>query len=552
MTKRISILIVSAAFLACACGNKEKEAEQQPVQEVSEMQALVNNYAEVDLTSDLVANLSANQKEMIKKLMQVADIMEQVFWKEAIGEKETFLASIEDEATRAYATINYGPWDRLDGNRPFVEGYGEKPKGACYYPEKMTMEELEAMGEKTKNNWYSVIRQNEDGSYMEVPYHVEYPELLEAADLLDEAAELAEDEGFKNYLKLRAEAFRTDDYLQSDLAWMDMKTNTIDFVVGPIESYEDEFNGSRAAHSGQILVKDMEWSKQIEHFNAILQTLQSNLPVDAKYKAESATNSGDMNVYDVIYSAGDCNSASKNIAINLPNDPRVHAAKGSRKLQLKNAMKLKFDKILVPIAELLIAEDQMKNIDFDNAFFQNVMFHEVAHGLGVKFLADGSGKSVRDALGDSYSTIEEAKADMLGLYLVTMLYDMGELKDKDLMDNYVTFLAGIFRSVRFGVAEAHGKANMMEFEYIKDNGGFTYDEATGKYSVNLEKMQEAVKSFVAKVITLQGDGNKAEIDQWIKEKSIVSPALQKDLDKIKDAGIPKDIVYHQGADVLGL
>lgn len=552
MTKRISILIVSAAFLACACGNKEKEAEQQPVQEVSEMQALVNNYAEVDLTSDLVANLSANQKEMIKKLMQVADIMEQVFWKEAIGEKETFLASIEDEATRAYATINYGPWDRLDGNRPFVEGYGEKPKGACYYPEKMTMEELEAMGEKTKNNWYSVIRQNEDGSYMEVPYHVEYPELLEAADLLDEAAELAEDEGFKNYLKLRAEAFRTDDYLQSDLAWMDMKTNTIDFVVGPIESYEDEFNGSRAAHSGQILVKDMEWSKQIEHFNAILQTLQSNLPVDVKYKAESATNSGDMNVYDVIYSAGDCNSASKNIAINLPNDPRVHAAKGSRKLQLKNAMKLKFDKILVPIAELLIAEDQMKNIDFDNAFFQNVMFHEVAHGLGVKFLADGSGKSVRDALGDSYSTIEEAKADMLGLYLVTMLYDMGELKDKDLMDNYVTFLAGIFRSVRFGVAEAHGKANMMEFEYIKDNGGFTYDEATGKYSVNLEKMQEAVKSFVAKVITLQGDGNKAEIDQWIKEKSIVSPALQKDLDKIKDAGIPKDIVYHQGADVLGL
>lgn len=551
MTKKISILIVSAAFLACACGNKEKEAE--PVkEEVSEMQALVNNYAEVDLTSDLVADLSDNQKEMIKKLMQVADIMEEVFWKETIGEKEQFLGTISDEATKTYATINYGPWDRLDGNRPFVEGYGEKPKGACYYPEDMTMEELEAMGEATKNNWYSVIRKNDDGSYREVPYHVEYPELLKAADLLDEAAELAEDEGFKNYLKLRAEAFRTDDYLASDLAWMDMKTNTIDFVVGPIESYEDEFNGSRAAHSGQILVKNMEWSKQIEHFNAILQDLQSNLPVDAKYKSESATNSGDMNVYDVIYSAGDCNSASKNIAINLPNDPRVHAAKGSRKLQLKNAMKLKFDKILVPIAELLIADDQMKNINFDDAFFQNVMFHEVAHGLGVKFLADGSGKSVRDALGDSYSTIEEAKADMLGLYLVTMLYDMGELKDKDLMDNYVTFLAGIFRSVRFGVAEAHGKANMMEFEYIKDNGGFTYDEATGKYSVNLEKMQEAVKSFVAKVITLQGDGNKAEIDQWIKEKSIVAPDLQKNLDKIKDAGIPKDIVYHQGADVLGL
>ncbi len=435
MTKKISILIVSIAFMACACGNKEKEVAPQPEAEISEMQKLVNNYAEVDLTSDLVANLSQNQKEMIKKLMQAADIMEQVFWKEAIGEKEEFLASIEDEDAKKYAMINYGPWDRLDGNKPFIGGYGAKPLGACYYPHDITMEELEAMGEKTKNNWYSVIRRNDDGSLREVPYHEEYPEVLEAAKLLEEAAELAEDEGFKNYLKLRAEAFRTDDYLQSDLAWMDMKTNTIDFVVGPIESYEDGFNGSRAAHSGQILVKDWEWSKQIEHYNSILQTLQANLPVDAKYKAESATNSGDMNVYDVIYSAGDCNSGSKNIAINLPNDPRVHDAKGSRKLQLKNAMKLKFDKILVPIAELLIAEDQMKHIKFDDAFFPNVMFHEVAHGLGVKFLADGSNKSVRDALGDSYSAIEEAKADMLGLYLVTMLHEMGEMKDKDLMDN---------------------------------------------------------------------------------------------------------------------
>lgn len=554
MTKQISILIVSLALITCVSGCKEqKPAEtQEPAAELTEMQKKVADYAEVDLTSDLVAGLTDNQKQMVKRLMQVADIMEQVFWKQTIGVKDEFLATIEDADQKQYAIINYGPWDRLDDNKPFIEGYGEKPKGACFYPTDITMEELEAMGETTKNCWYSVIRRNEDGSLREVPYHEEYPEMLLAAKLLDEAAELAEDEGFKNYLKLRAEAFRTDDYLASDLAWMDMKTNTIDFVVGPIESYEDEFNGSRTAQSGQILIKDMEWSKQIEHFNAILQTLQSNLPVEDAYKAESATNSGDMNVYDVIYSAGDCNSASKNIAINLPNDPRVHKEKGSRKLQLKNAMKLKFDKILVPIADLLIDESQTKYITFDNAFFQNVMFHEVAHGLGVKFLADGSGKSVRDALGDTYSTIEEAKADMLGLYLVTMLHDMGEMKDKDLMENYVTFLAGIFRSIRFGAAEAHGKANMLEFEYLKDNGGFVYNAETGKYSVELDKMQAAVKSFVTKVITLQGDGNKAEIDKWINEKSKISAELQKELDKIKDAGIPKDIVYRQGADILGL
>lgn len=550
--KKISILIVTAALFAWSCSNKEEEKKEEPKQEVSEMQALVNNYAVVDLKSDLVSELSDNQKQMLKKLIEVADIMEQVFWKEAIGEKEAFLSSIKDEDARKYAEINYGPWDRLDGNKAFIDGYGEKPKGACFYPADMTDEEFQALDENVRNGWYSVIRRNEDGSLKEVPYHEEYPELLKAADLLDEAAELAEDEGFKKYLKLRAEAFRTDNYFESDCAWMDMKTNLIDFVVGPIESYEDEINGSRAAHSGQILIKNMEWTRKIEHYNAILQTLQSNLPVEPQYKAESATNSGDMNVYDVVYSAGDCNSASKNIAINLPNDPNVHAAKGSRKLQLKNAMKLKFDQILVPIAELLIADDQLKNIDFENAFFQNVMFHEVAHGLGVKFTINPDKKSVRDALGDSYSTIEEAKADMLGLYLVTMLHEMGEIKDQDLMNNYVTFLAGIFRSVRFGAAEAHGKANMMEFAYIKENGGFNFDEATGKYSVNLEKMQEAVKSFVTKVIVLQGDGNKAEVDKWIKEKSVVTEDLQKSLDKIAGAGIPKDIVYHQGAEVLGL
>ncbi|MCF0207612.1 MAG: Zn-dependent hydrolase [Bacteroidales bacterium] len=546
----MSILIVSAAILACSCGNKEEQKTE--VAEKSNIQALVDNYAEVDLTSELVANLSDNEKEMIKKLIQVSDIMEEVFWKEAIGEKSVFLAKIEDKAARRYAEINYGPWDRLDGNKAFIEGYGEKPKGACYYPADMTMAELEAMGEKTMNGWYSVIRRNDDGTLREVPYHEEFPELLKAADLLDEAAELAGDEGFKDYLHKRATAIRTDEYFESDCAWMDMKDNKVDFVVGPIESYEDELNGSRAAHSGQILLKNLEWSKKIEHYNSILQDLQSNLPVEPQYKSESATNSGDMNVYDVIYSAGDCNAASKNIAINLPNDPNVHATKGSRKLQLKNAMKLKFDQILVPIANLLIADDQIKNIDFENAFFVNVMFHEVAHGLGVKFTINENKKSVRDALGDTYSTIEEAKADMLGLYLVTMLHDMGEIENQDLMNNYVTFLAGIFRSVRFGASEAHGKANMMEFAWLKENNAFTKDEQTGKYSVDLAKMQDAVKAFVTKVIVLQGDGNKTEIDNWIKEKSIVTDDLQKDLDKIRDAGIPKDIVYRQGADVLGI
>lgn len=551
-TNNFNILILmSLLVLFAACNSKPVKKEEVKAEELTEMQKLVKDYAEVELKADL-SHLSQNEKEMIKKLMQVADIMDELFWRDAIGNKESFLAAIEDEDAKKYAMINYGPWDRLNGNESFIASFGEKPLGANYYPQDITAEEFDAFDNPDKMSWYTLIRRDEEGNLKCVWYHEEYAaEIEKAATLLEEAAELAEDEGFKNYLNLRAEALRTDDYLASDLAWMEMKDNNIDFVVGPIESYEDGFKGIKAAHSGQILVKDLEWSKNIEHFNAILPELQASLPVADKYKKESASTSGDMNVYYVVYYGGDCNSGSKNIAINLPNDPRVHAAKGSRKLQLKNAMQAKFDKILVPIAELLIDESQMKHIKFEDGFFQNVMFHEVAHGLGIKYVIN-SKKSVREALEEYYSPLEEAKADITGLFLITKLYEMGEYPEKDLMDNYVTFLAGIFRSVRFGVASSHGKANMMEFYYLLDKGAFARNDETGKYSVDFDKMKSAVSQMVNDIIVIQGNGDKNAAKNWVDTKSVVGEELQKDLDKIAGAGIPKDIVFKQGADILGL
>jgi hypothetical protein len=552
----LMLLVVVVMFSACDT-NQTKNEEQQ--EELTEMQKLVNNYAEVELTADL-SHLSDNQKEMLKKLIEVADIMEELFWKDAIGDKATFLSTIEDEATKQYAMINYGPWDRLNGNEPFMDEFGTKPAGANYYPQDITEEEFEAFTDLNKNSWYTLLRRNEEGNLTCVWYHEEYAELIEkAATLLEEAAVLADDEGFKTYLKLRATALRTDEYLASDLAWMDMKDNLIDFVVGPIESYEDGFKGLKSAHSGQILVKDLVWSKNISRFTALLPKLQESLPIADAYKyadarmekEDNSSPTGDMNVYNVIYYGGDCNAASKNIAINLPNDPRVHSSKGSRKLQLKNAMQAKFETILIPIAKLLIDESQVKHVKFEDGFFQNVMFHEVAHGLGVKYTIDGT-SSVRDALEEYYSPLEEAKADITGLYMVTQLYNMNEFPEKDLMDNYVTFLAGIFRSVRFGVASSHGKANMLEFYYLEEKGAFTRNEETGKYSVNLQIMKEAVASLVNEIIVIQGDGNKEAAKQWIETKSAVGPELQKDLDRIGEAGIPKDIVFKQGAEVLGL
>ncbi len=544
----LSLLLTS--FIACNNGETEKEdTKKETTAEQSDMQKKVENYAEVELQTDL-SHLSDNQKEMLGTLIDAADIMEEIFWVEAIESKDEFLSKIEDEATKTYAKINYGPWDRLNGDKPFIEGYGEKPAGANYYPKDITKEEFENWDNENKTSWYTMVRRDEDGNLKNIWYHEFFEEKVnKAADLLEEAAALAENPGFKKYLELRADAFRNDKYLDSDLAWMDMKDNKIDFVVGPIESYEDQFMGYRAAHSGQLLIKDLEWSNKLRRFGKLLPELQQSLPIEDKYKAEEAKENSDMNVYEVVYYAGDCNAAGKNIAINLPNDPRVHEARGSRKLQLKNSMKAKFDKILMPISEMLIVEEQQENINF-NAFFENVMFHEVAHGLGVNQTITGEG-TVRDVLADAYSPVEEAKADITGLYLVTKLHEMGELSESNLKDNYVTFLAGIFRSTRFGVASAHGKANMMEFYYLLENDAIERTE-DGEYKINFEKMQDVVADLSGQIIKTQGDGNYKEAKRWIDTKAKVGETLQSDLDRVNDAGIAKDIVFIQGKDVLGI
>jgi len=342
----------------------------------------------------------------------------------------------------------------------------------------------------------------------------------------------------------------TDNYTASDYAWLDMKKNSIDIVIGPIETYEDKIFGYKAANEAYVFIKDKEWSKRLEHYVSFLPELQNSLPVDAKYKKESPGTDSELNAYDVVYYAGDCNAGSKTIAVNLPNDEEIQVKKGTRRSQLKNAMRAKFDKILVPIANTLIAEDQRKHITFE-AFFGNTMFHEVAHGLGIKQTINGKG-TVREALKEKASALEEGKADILGLYMVTRLFEKGEIKEGQVMDNYVTFLAGIFRSVRFGASSAHGKANMLRFNYFAEKGAFTRDDATGTYRVNFEKMQEAMNSLSALILTLQGNGDYDGVAKLMEEKGNIGPDLQKELDKLSGLGIPVDIVFEQGTEVLGL
>jgi len=438
-----------------SCGAAPQEQEKQTIVE-SPAQVLVDKYTEFTLTAD-IAHLSADEKEMLKILFKAADKMNSIYWQESYGDKAALMNSIQDPVVAEFAEINYGPWDRLDNNKSFVNGIDAKPLGVQFYPVDMTKEEFDAWDNDDKTSQYTMIVRDQEGNLQAIWYHDYFKEEIEEVSaLLVEAAKLAGDEGFRNYLNLRAQALLSDDYLASDMAWMDMRDNHVDLVIGPIENYEDALFGTKATHEAFILIKDMKWTKRLAHFAQFLPELQTQMPVEAKYKQEIPGSNADLGAYDAVFYAGDCNAGSKTIAINLPNDERVHLEKGSRRLQLKNSMRAKFDNILVPISKILIAEDQRKHITFD-AFFANTMFHEVAHGLGIKNTINGKG-DVRSAIKEQYSALEEGKADILGLFMVTKLHEKGELGDADLMDNYTTFMASIFRSVRFGAASSHGKA----------------------------------------------------------------------------------------------
>jgi hypothetical protein len=342
----------------------------------------------------------------------------------------------------------------------------------------------------------------------------------------------------------------SDEFQVSDLYWMDVRDNEIDIVIGPIETYEDRLFGYRAAYESYVLIKDLDWSARLARFTAFLPELQEGLPVPDEYKLESPGSDSDLNAYDVVYYAGHSNAGSKTIAINLPNDEDVQLEKGTRRLQLKNVMAAKFDKILEPIADELVDESQRQHITFD-AFFANTMFHEVAHGLGIKYTISGD-RTVAQALLDLSSSMEEGKADILGLYMITELYNAGELGDVDLRDYYVTFMTSVFRSIRFGASSAHGKANMVRFNFFVEHGAFVRDAETGRYSVDLDRMQAAMTALSRLLLTLQGDGDYEGALELTNTKGIIGDQLQADLDRLTHANIPVDITFNQGMAELGL
>ncbi len=550
MKKTNLLILLSLCFglLITSCNNKKKE-EKTAEKIDSTMMNKVNEFATVQLKADLSV-LSEKEKEMIPIFIEVADIMDELFWLQTYGDKKEIMDKATNEWSKKFVAINYGPWERLNDNKSFIESIGEKPLGVNFYPTDMTKDEFEKLQDTNKTSQYTILRRKADKSLEVVWYHDFYKtQLQKASKLIEKAALLAEDPEFKIYLELTAKALLNSNYYDRDMAWMSVKNSKLEFLVGPTENYEDALFGYKTAFESFILLKDMEWSAKLDKFSKLLPKLQAGLPCDKKYKKEVPALESDMGVYQALYYKGDCNAGSKTIAINLPNDEKVQLKKGSRKLQLKNSMQAKFDNMVIPIGNIVIAESQRKHIKFES-FFQNTMFHEVGHGMGIKNTITKRG-TVRDALKEAYSAIEENKADIMGLYLSKTLHDMGELTEGEVIDNYVTFVTGIFRSIRFGTASAHGKANLARYNFFMEKGAITRD-AKGLYTVDFDKMTAAMEELIGIILKIQGDGDYdaalAHADQYQK----YTDNLNADLDRISKSNIPKDIIFDQGLEVLEL
>jgi hypothetical protein len=542
MIKKLLIIsVILSSFLFIQCSQSKKDDGQKPQ---TKIEKLLSNYAEVKLETDL-SILDENQKEMLPILFEAAKLIDELYWAQTCPQRDEIKNSIQDEKVLKYFKINYGPWDRLNGMEPFVEGVGKRFDGANFYPTDMSYQEFNEFADLKKYSSYTLVRKNELGSLITVPYHEAYKaKLVKIAELMNKASEKAQDPAFKKYLKLRAKAMLTDEYYKSNIAWMEMKDNLIDFIVGPIEDTEDRLYYTKTSYQSMILVKDKEFSRNLEKYSKLLNYLQEELPVEDKYKTEVPGDLSDIMVYDVINCAGYWNTGGKRIAITLPIDGQVQLEVGSRKLQFKNVMEAKFDKILKPISELLIVDDQLDHVKA-KAFFENTMFYEVGSALGIKNTINGKG-TVRDALKEQHNVIAECKNDILSLFFVTKLYEMGQMNGSDLMDNYVTYMADVFRSVRFGISNDQGVANMIRFYYFEEMGAFTRDKKSGKYRIDFDKMKEAMLKFSDEILVIQGDGNYEAAKKLVDEKGFIRDELLNDLYKIQHERIPKDVVFIQG------
>jgi hypothetical protein len=538
---------LAVTFLSC------KEPESQKTAMNMTLGQKIARFAPTEISADISA-LSPRDRKALHKIIDAARFMDPIYFRQVWRGNPDLLKKLEADSSTAgqerlhYFRINMGPWSLLDNNEVFVDSAPkEKFAGADYYPEDMTKEEFNiwigTLPEKEREKaigFFSVIHRDISNKLKSVPYSEEYREWLQpAAKLLHEAAQLTENKTLKKYLTTRADAFASDDYYASDVAWMELDA-PIELTIGPYETYMDELFNYKAAFEVFVTLRDEAESAKLAKFSGYLQEIENNLPIDAKYRNPKLAALSPIRVVDVVYTAGEGNRGVQTAAYNLPNDERVIREKGSKRVMLKNMQQAKFEKVLIPISKVVLDPSQQSKVSFD-AFFTHILAHELVHGLGPHSITvNGKQTNVRHELKELYSAIEEAKADITGLFALQYLIDKGLLDRKMEEEMYTAFLASMFRSVRFGINEAHGKGVAIQFNYLTMEGGITVDESTGFFHVDLLKTKEAAKKLAGEILTLQAEGSYAKAKNLIDRFAVIHPSMQHALDKLVGT-VPVDI-----------
>ena len=516
-----------------------------------ELAKKIRRFAPTALTAD-TSRLSAGDRKALHKIIEAAKLMDPLFLRQVWSGNEALKQKLEAEKSVVgrqrlhYFMINKGPWSRIDSNEAFIEGVPEKPHHATYYPDNMTKDEfnnwvagLPEEEKKKATGFFYLIRRSDDGKLKTVPYNEAYAEFLKpAAQLLNEAAELTTNQTLKQFLSKRAASFSSNDYYASDVAWMDLNS-PIEVTIGPYETYEDELFSYKAAFEAYVTLRDEAESAKLAKFSQYLQELEDNLPMEARYRNPKLGAASPIRVVNEVFSSGEGNSGVQTAAYNLPNDERVVKEKGSKRVMLKNVQEAKFQKTLIPISRAVLTPGDQALLSFES-FFTHILAHELMHGLGPhNITVNGQATTVRQQLKELSSALEEAKADITGLWALQYLIDKGVVEKSMERSLYTTFLASTFRSVRFGITEAHGKGIALQFNYLTDEGAFEVNEQTGRFSVNEAKVKDAVRKLTGEILTVQAEGSYDKAKALLDKYAVIRPSMQKALDRMKD--VPVDI-----------
>lgn len=554
--KQLTALFLSVTILI-GCTEKQNQNQSVNSKEITMLKEEIAKFVPVEINYD--KNLLSDREQLVlEKLYQASKLVDTIYLAQVysknyqikneliskIKEAKNPEAKLKPELELELFNIMFGPFNRLEENKPFI-GTAKKPLGANFYPEDMTKEEFENWikkhpeDEKSFTSEFTVIRRQK-GNLVAIPYGEYYKEpLTKMSNLLKEAAGFTENESLKKYLLSRADAFLSNDYYQSDMDWMDLNKHNIEIVIGPYEVYEDGLFNYKASFESFVTIKDPVETKKLEVFGKYLNDIENNLPLDNKHKNFSRGSESPIIVANEVFTAGDTKAGVQTLAFNLPNDERVRQAKGSKKVMLKNVHEAKFEKLLMPIAQIVLDPDQLKYVTFD-AFFNHTLMHEMSHGVGPGFITiNGRQTEVKKELKETYSTIEECKADILGMYNNIFMIEKGVYPKEMEKQTFVTFLAGAFRSMRFGTNEAHGGGNAIIYNYLLEKGGYVYDDKNHKVSVNFEKIYPALKELANLILTIQAEGNYQGAKDLIAKYAVNSPSIE--ILRKKLVNLPVDI-----------